>query len=212
MSVQSWVESVVLFLQLSTHLFLALCLTGLLQDSGSDFGSLASLVQVGCFLIPVPPSRTSSANSRAFQPWHCWHFGLDKSLLLEAVLWTLGYFSSIPGLSSLESVAYTYSQLWPPKLFQGIQDMSPGDRITSVIFVCLVWGALASCICCFPCLFSVLLKFVDTSCAVSSASFSLSPCWSLVVLHSFAPVLDGVLWDQRKNVWLTCCLSAKINF
>ena len=66
-----------------------------------------------------------------------------------------------------------------------------------------VWGTLASCIYCFPCLLSVLLKFVDASCVVSSASFSLSPCWSLVVLHSFAPVLDGVLWDQRKNVWLT---------
>ena len=121
----------------------------------------------------------------------------------------LGYFSGIPGLASLESVAHTfpYSQLWPPKLFQGIQDMSPGDRITSVFLSVFCLGNTGLMHVLFSLSIFCLLKVFDTSCMMNSASFSLSLCWSLIV---FLFLCSWFRWyfvgSEKEYIWLTCCL------
>lgn len=75
--------------------------------------------------------------------------------------------------------------------------MSPGDRITSVFLSVFCLGNTGLMRILFSLSVFCLLKVFNTSCMMNSASFF---SFSLLVFN-IAPVLGGILWDQRKNIF-----------
>lgn len=75
--------------------------------------------------------------------------------------------------------------------------MSPGDRITSVFLSVFCLGNTGLMHILFSLSVFCLLKVFNTSCMMNSASFF---SFSLLVFN-IAPVLGGILWDQRKNIF-----------
>ena len=120
----------------------------------------------------------------------------------------LGYFSGIPGLASLESVAHTLPTLsYDHQNCFKVYKICPLDRITSVFLSVFCLGNTGLMLVLFSLSIFCLLKVFDTSCMMNSASFSLSLCWSLIV---FLFLCSCFRWyfvgSEKEYIWLTCCL------